>query len=183
MKTIPSQAGPVLSVFRFLIGLVLFAAPLTCGAQARSMPVLVAKTLNGQTVDLPSTADGKPIVLVFGFGRSSKNDGETWGKELVSMYLEKRDFDFYQIAMLDGAPRFTHGLITRAIRASVPSAYYSHMLVLTDNGKAWRDVLDVADEESTYVVLCSPAGEIQWETRGTGPAQFDALRAHLRKIF
>jgi hypothetical protein len=161
--------------------LVFLGLPFFCFAQTKPIPVIDAKTLNGETVNLPETASGKPLVLVFGFGRSSKSEGETWGKELVSMYLGRNNFDFYQVAILDGAPRFTHGLITRAIRAAVPTAYYSHMLLLTENAKAWRNVLDVTDDESTYVVLCSPTGEIQWQTRGAGQAQFDALRAQLHK--
>ena len=159
----------------------LLGLPCSCLAQTKSIPVIDAKTLNGEAVNLPGSTSGKPVVLVFGFGRSSKDEGETWGKELVSLYLERNSFDFYQVALLDGAPRFTHGLITRAIRAAVPPAYYSHMLLLTENSKAWKGVLDVTDEKSTYIVLCSSSGEIEWQTRGVGQPQFDALRTQLQK--
>lgn len=163
-----------------VIGLAMFLLPLFSYAQTKPMPIIHGKTLDGNTVSLPA-ASGKPVVLVFGFAHSAKDEGESWGKELIAIRRERNDFDFFQVATLSGAPRFTYGLITRAIRSSVPSAYYPHMLLLTESDKVWRDLLDVTDEGSAYVVLCSPTGEVQWRSRGAGEAQFSALRAELRK--
>jgi hypothetical protein len=87
------------------------------------MPAIQAMTLSGNTVDLPAATSGKPLVLVFGFTRSAKGEGETRGEELVEIQKERNDFNFFQVATLSQAPRFMHGLIPRAIRASVPAAY------------------------------------------------------------
>ena len=181
MQTI--QNGSTLAnTARTVVGFIAFLLlPSLCSAQTRPMPPINAKTLNGEIVNLPNNASGKPVVLVFGFARSAKDSGETWGKQLIEMQQERNNFNFFQVATLSGAPRFTYGLITHAIRASVPSAYYSHMLLLTANDKAWRDLLNATDDGSAYVVLCSATGEIQWQTRVTGQAQFDALRAQLQK--
>lgn len=151
----------------------------TCSGQSRPMPVLQATTLSGNTVDLPAATSGKPVVLVFGFTRSARDEGENWGKELVEMQKERNDFNFFQVATLSEAPHFMHGLITRAIRASVPVAYYPHMLLLKQDDKVWRDLLHARNDGSAYVVLCSPAGEIQWQTQGAGQVQFEALRSEL----
>lgn len=155
--------------------------PLLCSAGTRPMPVINAKTLSGETVRLPGSATEKPVVLVFGFARSAKDQGEVWGKGLLEMQRERNNFNFFQVAVLSGAPRLTRGLIRGAIRASVPSSYHPHMLLVTENGKEWRDLLDVTDDGSAYVVLCSPAGEIQWKAKGAGQAQLDALRAQLSR--
>lgn len=177
MRTIQTQSAVPKTI---IVGLAMFLLPLFSYAQTKPMPIINATTLEGKTITLP-VASGKPIVLVFGFAHSAKEEGETWGRELIAMHKERSDFDFFQVATLSGAPRFTYSLITRAIRASVPSAYYPHMLLLTANDKAWRDLLDVTDVGSAYVVLCSPTGEVQWRSRGAGQAQFQALRAQLRK--
>ncbi len=164
-----------------VLGTLLLASPSFCFAEAKPMPVINAKTLSGEAVRLPGTASGQVIVLVFGFTRSAKGEGEAWGKGLIEMQRERNNFNFFQIAMLSGAPRFTHGIITRAMRASVPAAYQPHMLLLTENGKQWRDLLDVTDDRAAYVVLCNPAGEIEWKTKGASKAQMDALRAQLHR--
>ena len=181
MKVSQTSTPRAKSVRIIFFNCALFLLPLLCSAEARLMPSIDAKALSGKTVRLPSNTGGRPVVLIFGFARSAKSESETWGKSLLEMQRERNNFDFYQVAMLSGAPRFTHGLIESAIRASVPEAYHPHMLLLTENGKAWRDLLDVTGEASAYVVLCNPAGEIQWQTRGAGPAQLDAMRAQLRR--
>ncbi len=181
MTTFQTGAVRAKPVGAALFILLLFMLPILCFAGAKPMPAIDARTLSGETVKLPGTTAGKPVVLVFGFARSAKNEGEIWGKSLLEMQRERNNFNFFQVAMLSGAPRITHSFIRSAIRASVPPAYRPHMLLITENGKAWRDLLEVTDDGSAYVVLCNPAGEIQWQTKGAGQAQLDALRGQLHK--
>lgn len=168
-------------LLKILLCLVLLPYANVSFAETQRLPAMDAKTLSGEKITLPGGYDGKPVVLVFGFARAARTESETWGKELINLEQKHANFRFFQVAMLSGAPRFTHGLITKALRASVPSTYYDHMLLVTDNANKWRDVLDVTDDGSAYVVLCSPRGEIQWQAKGAGPAQMDALRARLGK--
>ena len=143
------------------------------------MPRVDATALSGEAVSLPRQASKRPIVLVFGFSRSAKGEGEVWGKELLALQREKEDFEFFQVAPLSGAPRFTHRLIARAMRASVPASFYPHVILMKGSDQAWRSLLHVRDEGSAYLVLCSSSGEVQWQTRGAGQEQFAALRARL----
>jgi hypothetical protein len=161
----------------FIFAWLLF--PFLGHAQVTQMPESQGKTLSGDTLRLPADANGKPVVLVFGFARSSKDQGVAWGRQLVALARQKDDFDFYQVAMLSRAPKFTRGMIALAIRAEVPPAYYSHTLLLTSGEREWRKLLGVKEEDAAYVAICSPSGEIQWQTKGVGEAQFAALRAHL----
>ena len=154
--------------------------PIVGSAQKSPVPAIDGKTLSGEAVRLLDGKSDKPVVLIFGFGRSAKDQGVTWGKELVTLQQEKADFDFYQVTTLAGAPRFARGFITRAIRAEVPEAYHSHFLLLPDDARRWRELLKVTDEGSAYVALCSPTGELKWRAQGVGREQMDALRAKLR---
>lgn len=170
-----------------LLGIIVVAATFClsfacCCAQLQKMPAVHGKTLNGDHLSLPLKAGGRPTVLVFGFARSAKEQGKAWGMELLAWQEKDNGFDFYQVAVLDGAPRFTHGLITRAIRAEVPRAYHSHTLLLTGGDKRWKQVLDVTDESKAYIVLCSPSGTIQWKSRGSGKEQFLALKEQLDAV-
>jgi hypothetical protein len=152
-----------------------------CVCHGQSMPSLEGKTLAGQTIKLPRDTEGKPLVLVFGFERSAKDQALVWGKKLAEWQKQKDDFAFYNVAMLSGAPRFTHGLITRAIRASVPAAGHAHMLLSSTKDDAWRSALNVRNDNIAYVVLCDGDGRINWQTKGAGKEQFDSLLAHLRE--
>jgi hypothetical protein len=170
-------AALVVKKTAFILALLLF--PLLCHAQVMQMPESQGKTLSGETLSLPADASGRPVVLVFGFAKSSKEQGVAWGQQLAALARQNNDFDFYQVAMLSRAPRFTRGLITLAIRADVPPAFYSHTLLLTSGEKQWRKLLNVKQESAAYVAICSPSGAIQWQTKGVGEEQFAVMRAHL----
>lgn len=147
-------------------------------ARAEAIPVTRAKTLQNAPVVLPARS-GKPLVLVVGFAKAARGEGVAWMKQLVAMERGGARFDFYQVAMLSGAPRFTHGLIARAIRASVPREYQSRVLLVADHEDDWRRTLHVTDDAQAYVLLCSADGEIVWRTRGLSPADMQSLQSEL----
>lgn len=121
--------------------------------------------------------------MFFGFARSAKDQGVVWGKELLTLQQQNSDFDFYLVAVLDGAPKFTHGLITKAIRVEVHTAYYSNTLLIPSGKKVWKKTLSVAEIGEAYVVVCSPSKAIRWEAKGVEEEQFAELRAQLRHKF
>jgi hypothetical protein len=170
------RLGPVLSTVA-LLTIVLPQA--RCFAQTALMPVTAGKTLAGNLIQLPEDTHGKPLVLIFGFHESAKEQGAEWGKQLMQWRNEESGFAFYQVAMLSDAPRIVRGLIVHAIRDAVPQRYRDHMLLLSSNEQLWQNVLEPKNRDLVSVVYCDSSGHILWQGVGASADQFDELHALL----
>jgi hypothetical protein len=126
---------------------------------AQSMPETEGETLAGTKIRFPSMLQGKPAVLVFSFSKEAGEKVPGWMKPLL-----ERNENAYSVANLEAAPRFIRGMIRRGMRGMMPAEHQARGLVLTQNEKAWRALLNVKDDKIPWVARVDASGKIvqQW---------------------
>jgi hypothetical protein len=149
-------------------------------AWSEQLPKTESESLAGQRVTLPDSLKGRSALVIVGFSKSSQTAIKEWDtrarKELGDA------FDIYQVAVLEDAPRFVRGMITHAIKESVPAALQGHFLVVVKGEAELKKASAFSEADDAYVLLVDGAGEIRWRTHGAvNEAALKALREQVRK--
>ena len=144
---------------------IFFAVPVRAQTAAR-IPVARGTTLAGDAVTLPEALKGNTGVLVVGFSKESQGAVAAWGRRLAKDYRESRRVPYFEVAMLEGAPRLLRGMIVREMRSSVPDPERPHFLTLTGGEAAWRAAAHYAKPDDAYVLLVDGGGAVPWQMEG-----------------
>ena len=75
-------------------------------------------------------------------------------------YGKSRDFNYFEIAVLAGAPKLVRGMIVRRMGSSVPFDERAHFVPLLDGEPAWRAVAHYHKPEDAYVLLVDRKGVV-----------------------
>ena len=130
-------------------------------------PTIQTKTLDGKSIQLPTT---KPKQLyILGFSQDSGKGMELWVNKLGITYLNDH-WDWYQIAVIGGVPPFVDGIIKNSIKKTMPKSiqprfipYFGNRFKFTE--PLFPDGLD--DEDTPVLVLVSEDGNIEWIHQAT----------------
>jgi len=163
----------------FLLALRL-ACPAKNTAQITQIPSTHGTTLAGENVTLPDVFRGKIGVLVLGFSRSSRDTASAWEHRLAADYLSSPDVLYYEVALLEDAPRLVRPMILHSMRSSMPEPTQARFLPVTEKEEQWRALVhfDKSKPDDPYIVLTDGSGHVFWQTRG--PAS-DTAYAGLRQ--
>jgi len=114
---------------------------------------------------------------VIGFSHASQNQVASWGKRLAADYGQSAELQFFEIAMLQDAPRILRGMIIKKMGSSVPQNERSHFLRVTRDQAAWRQAVRYSKPDDAYVVLTAGDGQVLWHTEGeASDASYRALQ-------
>ena len=152
------------------------AAALLVGLGAASaVPAgLAAKTLTNADVAVPDDLPAGALLIV-GFSRGSNAQTEPWRKRVdADAALEPLA---YSVLVLEGAPRWVRGLIVRGVRRAVPEEQHDSVLVVTQDGDAWRAWVgfEAESQDAAYVLRIDGLGGTCF--RYVGAVSDDALLA------
>jgi hypothetical protein len=128
---------------------------LACQLAQGALPATDGETLDGRKVSFPALLAGQPAVCVFSFSREAGEKTRAWMEPLV-----KANANAYSVANLEAAPRLVRGLIRRGMRSGTPEAFRGRSIILTSHEKAWRQALQVADDQLPVVVKFDAAGAV-----------------------
>jgi hypothetical protein len=165
------------------IAAIFFGAVRGYGQTAARIPVARGTTLSGDAVTLPDAFKTNAGVLVVGFSKASQGAVTVWGRRLAKDYRESGSVPYFEVALLEGAPRLLRGLIVREMRSSVPEAERPHFLTLTEGDTAWRAVAHYAKPDDAYVLLVDGSGVVRWQMEGEATdAVYGALKRELNSL-
>ena len=158
----------------FLLETTILAAP----PAPRVWPPSRAVTLSGKPLVVP-TQLAPASVLVVGLTRNSREQTEPWSRRLRD---DRRvvGASIYDVMVLDGVPGFVRSMIVKQVKSGVPRERHERFLVVSDDISAWRNLLDVKDEDAAYVALLNSKGAVVWRYRGAlDDVAYRELLAHL----
>ena len=148
-------------------------------ASAQVIPTTKAETVGGKKVALPDAALGHVNVFIVGFSRKSKDPSKDWGKQLLRAWEKDKSVQVYELAMLEGAPRFVRGMIVSGIRKDSPHDLEDNFLVAFEGADAWKNWVGFSAPDDAYIVVTDKSGNAQWKTNG--PAT-DAAITDVKKV-
>ncbi len=144
-------------------------------AAAATTPAdLPARTLADADITVPDDLPAGALLIV-GFSRGSNAQTEPWRKR-VDADAELAPLA-YSVLVLEGAPRWVRGLIVRGVRRAMPDDQHDSVLVVTQDGDAWRAWVGFEPEsqDAAYVVRLDGLGKTCF--RHVGAVSDDALLA------
>ena len=169
---------------RFLLSFLM--AALLCSptlASAQAVPATTAETLTGKKIVLPDAIRGHVSVFVVGFSRKSKDPTTDWNKQIRQALGQDHNLQIYQVAHLQGAPRFIHGMIVSGIRKGVPPDQQDNFFVLYEGQDAWKQWAAFSEPDDAYLVLVDKSGQAVWKTHGAfTQASLDQLKKQVADV-
>ena len=156
---------------RVAVGVVLLLGFTAAAAPPADLP---ARTLADANIAVPEDLPAGALLIV-GFSRGSNAQTEPWRKR-VDADAELAPLA-YSVLVLEGAPRWVRGLIVRGVRRAVPKDQQASVLVVTQDGDAWRAWVGFEPEsqDAAYVVRLDGLGKTCF--RHVGAVSDDALLA------
>ena len=130
------------------------------------VPQLRGETLEGKPLILPDSARGKIALLTVSFSKAAGERAGAWGARFSKDHAGERGVTNYSIAMLEGAPRLLRGMIKSGMKRGVPEAMRSRFLVVTSDEVAWKQYLDVRQDDVPYLLLIDGRGRVLWKEQG-----------------
>jgi hypothetical protein len=149
--------------------LTLLAAMSLAGAAsafAQTIPPVNAKALDDSQVVLPQPGSHQYLILTIGFSHKSGEPSAAWGKRLFADFSSNPQVAVYQLAELQSAPSFIHGVIVHGMRKDVPATHHSHFVPLFDHADEWKKLVNFSGPDDSYVLLTTPDGHVLWQTHG-----------------
>ena len=131
---------------------------------SEQLPKTASESLAGRQITLPDSLKGLVSVVIVGFSKSSQTQVKEWETRAQKQFGDK--FDVYQVAVLEDAPRFVRGMITHAMKGSIPAARQDHFLVVVKGEAELKKAAAFSAADEAYVLLLDSGGEIRWRTHG-----------------
>lgn len=128
---------------------------------AQTLPVTRAETLNGEKIDFPTAALGKPAVFVLAFTHTAGDKIHPWMDALT-----RDGIPSWSAADIEGAPLFVRGMIRSSMRKDTPQSQWDHTLIMSKDSKAWKQTLKVTNDNVPVVVVVSAGGTVIWSIEG-----------------
>ncbi len=146
-------------------------------AQNVRIPQTHGTTLANTPIALPDDLHGRVGVLVLGFSKSSGDVCKGWGQRLAESYRDSHEVAYYQMPILESAPKLIRGMVVKSIRSGVPEAEQQHFFPVFSDEAAWQKVTRYGNAEDAYVLVVDAQGIVRWQTSGkVTDAGFTALK-------
>jgi hypothetical protein len=144
------------------------------------LPLLAGQSLPGDSVELPTAAEGHPTTVIFSFSRAGGQRAQEWIQHLSQ---EIPEISIYSAIVLEAVPVPFRGVVVSGIRSRTPQPQQRRTILLYANASAWKQRLQACEVEDVCVLLLGPDSHIRWMTGGAFSAKRDqALGSQLRSI-
>jgi hypothetical protein len=154
---------------------------LLASARSEPLPKTPSESLAGRQMMLPDSLKGHPAVVIVGFSKSSQTRVKEWDTQVRKRLGEA--FDVYQVAVLEDAPRFVRGMITHAMKGSIPADRQDHFLIVVKGETELKNAAAFAESDDAYVLLLNGTGDVRWRTHGAvSDAALRELQEQVEKL-
>jgi hypothetical protein len=142
------------------------------------VPRLHGQTLDGNPIVLPDDAAGKMLLLVLGASRKGGDRTGPWKDHFIADFGTNPHATYYVAALLQRVPAAFRGVIRTGMRSGTPDAARSHVVISASDEDAWKNYLEMRDDNLPGIVLLDQAGHVLWRHVGLFDAhKYEALRA------
>jgi hypothetical protein len=146
-------------------------------AQPQVLPSTPAETLSGAKLSFPEALNGKPGVCIFGFNRSAYRKLLPWLEPLA-----REGVNVWAVAHVSGLP-LVRDAVRVNLRRSATDAQQARTVIMTQDGKTWKQILQVENEDRPVVVVIDRSGQAVWmEQAAYSRMMVKKVRAQLAKI-
>jgi hypothetical protein len=138
-------------------GFILLAFSIVCLNAQETFPTTQAETLTGKKVTVP---DGHPAVFIIGFTRASQTQTKAWSQRISNR------FPTWSVSVLEDVPRLMRGMVTHAIKGSIPNEQHDRFLLVYHNEKELKQTAGFDQPDDAYLVVVDAGGAIKWRYHG-----------------
>ena len=130
-------------------------------------PTVRGSNLSRENFTLPDDIEGEYALLMIAFQQVQQFDINTW-LPVARQFAETYDgMVYYELPTIDRLNPAARAFIDGGMRAGIPDPIArSITITLYLDKPAFREVLDIPDEDSIVVMLINRDGEIFWRTDG-----------------
>lgn len=156
------------------------ASELKAGA---GLPDLRGEYLSGRKATLPADASGRVALVLFGFTYESRFAVEAWTNRFRKEFGKNPQVTFYEVPMIGGMARMGRWFIDSGMRRGTPKADHEHVITVYGGTELWKQRLGVKDEDSAYLVVLDPRGNVAWTHSGAfEESEYESLAVQIHKL-
>jgi hypothetical protein len=130
-------------------------------------PTVTARDLAGGQVTLPAELPGEQRILLIAFQRRHETLIRSWTPFLQQLERANPNARAYELHSIRELPGVVQAFIDEGMRAGIadPAARERTLTLYLDKA-AFREVLELPDEETIYVLFVDGEGEVRWRASG-----------------
>ena len=130
-------------------------------------PRVEGSNLEGQHFALPSDFGAPLNVVLVAFKREQQGDVDSWTPFLKSALATRPGLRTFELPVLGRGYRLMRPFIDGGMRRGIPDAAVraATITLYIDKG-AFRESLQIPDEDRIYVLLVDAQGRVHWRTDG-----------------
>jgi len=149
-------------------------------------PEVIGANLLRQKISLPDDLQGELNILFIAFQQRHQAWVDSWVPTARQLEQVFPGVQFYELPVIWKMNRFSQTFINEGMRAGIPNqaTRQKTITLYTDKG-AFRQALDLPNEESIYVLVVDRQGDVLWRTEGAyseekGEALTKAIQKHYK---
>ncbi|MDZ4773496.1 MAG: hypothetical protein SGI72_10220 [Planctomycetota bacterium] len=148
----------------------------------RRFPTVKARSLSGESRELPGDLAGEPAILIIGYVQGAQFDIDRW---IMGLMQVKSTVRILEVPTIDGiVPTLISSWIDSGMKSGIPSEDWPAVVTVYGN-EASHIVAATGNEQprNARVLLIDAEGRVVWfHDRGFSPAQLMALDALAREL-
>jgi ATP10 protein len=147
------------------------------------MPRIEGESFGGHRLVLPDAASGKVSVLVFGFTKASKAPTTAWANKLSADFGNEKDFEVYQLPVLEDVPHFIRGMVISSMKKGVPDEKRDRFAPILQHESDLKKFVHYNQPDDAYVVLLDRSGKTAMQIHAATPdSAYPQLRSQIQLL-
>ena len=148
-----------------------------------AFPRIQGETFTGRRIELPEEVRGKVAVLILGFTKASSSSTSAWGKKISSDFGGRRDFELYQLPVLEDVPRLIRGMVISGIKKGVPEKTRDHFVPVLQGEAELKKAVNYSAPDDAYLVILNREGKVVQQIHGPiTDSEYSLLREQLESL-
>ncbi|GCE23856.1 hypothetical protein [Dictyobacter kobayashii] len=130
-------------------------------------PTVSGKNLAGQSFTLPEDLEKARNLLIIAFQQRQQDEVDTWTPLVKQLTQQYADLAYYELPTITTLNPVFRWWIDSGMRSGIPDrGARAATITLYLDKKAFKQALELPDEERIYLLIVTPAGDILWRTEG-----------------
>ena len=144
-------------------------------------PQVAGSNLERKRLNLPQDFEGQVNILLVAFQQWQQGEVNTWIPSVQELEAAYPALRYYELPTIRPLNRLAQAFINGGMRAGIPDRLArQRTITLYLDKDAFRQALDLPDEEHIYVLVIDDAGNVLWRERGVfSPEKREALEARV----
>jgi hypothetical protein len=135
-------------------------------------PTVKGANLLRRKVALPADLEGELNILLVAFQRWQQSVIDTWVPFVRQLEETNQGVIYYELPVIQRMNVLARTLINEGMRAGIPDRVArERTITLYVNKVAFRNTLELPDEEDIYILLVDREGKVLWKEEGAFTAE------------